>query len=72
MVKVRIPLIEIIADQITAAQDQALRTNWIKANIDEVDCSPLCRVCHIVDESAMHIASGCELLDCHPCSLRVM
>ena len=23
-----------------AAQDQALRMNWIKANIDGVDCSP--------------------------------
>ena len=47
---------------IIAAQDKALRTNWIKANIDGVDCSPLCRVCHSVDESAMHIAGGCEQL----------
>ena len=35
---------------ITAAQDQALRTNCIKANIDGVDCSPLYRVCQSVDE----------------------
>ena len=27
---------------ITAAQDQALRTNWIEANIDGVDCSSIC------------------------------
>ena len=47
---------------IIAAQDEALRTNWIKANIDGVDCSPLCRVCHSVDESAMYIAAGCEQL----------
>ena len=47
---------------ITAAQDQALRTNWIKAKIDKQDCSPLCRLCHKEDESAMHIASGCEVL----------
>ena len=47
---------------ITAAQDQALRTNWIKANIDKQDCSPLCRLCNKKDESAMHIASGCEVL----------
>ena len=25
---------------ITAAQDQAMRTNWLKANKDGVDCSP--------------------------------
>ena len=25
---------------ITAAQDLALKTNWIKANIDGVDCPP--------------------------------
>ena len=47
---------------VTAAQDQALRTNWIKARIDGQDVSPLCRVCHEADESVMHIASGCELL----------
>ena len=47
---------------ITAAQDHALRTNRIKANIDGVDCSPLCRVRHSVDESPMHTASGCEQL----------
>ena len=46
--------------QFTAAQDQALRTNWIKANINVVDCFPLCRVCHSVDESFMHVSSGCE------------
>ena len=40
---------------ITAAQDQALGTNWIKANIDGVDCSLLCGVCQSVDESSMHI-----------------
>ena len=39
---------------ITVAQDDALRMNWIKANIDRVDCSPLCRVCHSVDESARY------------------
>ena len=48
---------------ITAAQDQALKTNWIKKNIDGADCSPLCRVCHSMDESAMHIASECDQLE---------
>ena len=39
-----------------------MRTNWIKANIDGVNCNPLCRGCHSVDKSAMHVASGCEQL----------
>ena len=47
---------------ITVAQDQALRTNWIKTNIDGVDRSPLCRVYHSVDESAIQFANGCEQL----------
>ena len=45
---------------ISAAEEQALRTIWIKANIDGADCSSLCRVFHSVNESAMHIASGWE------------
>ena len=47
---------------ITAAQDQALSTNWIKSKIDKENCSPLYRLCHEEDESAMHIASGCRIL----------
>ena len=47
---------------ITTSQDQALRTNWIKANMDGADCCPLCRVFYSVDESAMLIASGCKQL----------
>ena len=44
---------------ITAAQDQALQTNWITANIDNIDCSLLCKVCYVVDESNNHdIATG--------------
>ena len=45
---------------ITTNQDQALTTRWIKANVDGVDCYPLCRVCRYVDELSMHIASGCK------------
>ena len=41
---------------ITAVHDPALKTNWIKANIDGADCSPLCRVYHSVDELSMHVA----------------
>ena len=47
---------------ITASQDQALRTNCIKGNIDGNDQSPLCRVCQSVDGSSMYIASECEQL----------
>ena len=47
---------------ITSAQDQTLRTSWIKANIDGADCSSICKVCHSVNDSAMHIASRCKQL----------
>ena len=47
---------------ITAAHDQALRTNWIKAKIDKQDCSPKCGICQQEDESAMHTAIGCQVL----------
>ena len=30
---------------ITAAQDQALRTNAIKAKVEKQNLSPLCRMC---------------------------
>ena len=40
---------------LTAAQDQALRTNIIKAKIDKTsDCS-LCRLCKEADETVTHI-----------------
>ena len=57
MAKVRIYKQKTKKAIITAAQDQTLRTNWIKANIDGVDCFFLCGVCQSVDESSMHIAS---------------
>ena len=47
---------------ITAAQDQVLRTNWIKTNIDEGDWSSPCRFSRSVDESSMRIASGSKHL----------
>ena len=47
---------------LTAAQDQALRTNIIKAKIDKTsDCS-LCRLCKEADETVTHIASQCSKL----------
>ena len=45
-----------------AAQEQALRTNYIKHNIHKSIDSPLCRMCGKCGESVQHIASGCEKL----------
>ena len=45
-----------------AAQEQALRTNAIKANIDKQPVSPLCRLCMKTPETVMHLASGCTKL----------
>ena len=47
---------------IMAAQDQVLRTNWIKANIDEGHWSSPGRVSQSVDESSMRIASRSKQL----------
>ena len=32
---------------ITAAQDQALRANWINAKIDKPGCTPKSEICHV-------------------------
>ena len=42
-----------------AAQEQALRTNAIKANIDKQPVSPKCRLCGAKAETVMHLVSGC-------------
>ena len=42
---------------IIAAQDQALRTNWIKKNIDKQNISEKCRMCGQRDESVNHIVA---------------
>ena len=47
---------------IYAAQEQALRTNYLKHNIDKGVDSPLCRMCGKCGESVQHIVSGCEKL----------
>lgn len=36
---------------ITASQDQALRTNAVKANIEKQDISLLCKMCGVKEES---------------------
>lgn len=47
---------------ILAAQEQALRVNSIKRNIDGQDVSPLCRMCRKTNETVQHIVSGCTIL----------
>jgi hypothetical protein len=45
-----------------AAQDQALRTNYVKNKIDKNPCSPLCRLCRTHNETVDHITSCCSKL----------
>ena len=45
-----------------AAQEQAIRTNYIKYHIDKTSESPLCRLGGKKGESVHHITSGCEKL----------
>ena len=47
---------------ITTAQDQALRTNAIKARIEKQDLSPLCRMCGAKDETTHHLVCECSKL----------
>ena len=48
---------------ITATQDQALRTNVIKASIEKQDVSPLCRVCGDKDATRNHLICECSKID---------
>ena len=45
-----------------AAQEQALRTNSIKAKIDKQPVSLKCRLCGTEEETVIHLASGCHKL----------
>lgn len=47
---------------LTAAQDQALRTNSIKNRIDKEDVSPMCRLCGEREETVSHIVTECKKL----------
>ncbi len=45
-----------------AAQEQALRTNYVKHHIDKSAESPLCRMCEEKGETVHHIVSECKKL----------
>ena len=45
-----------------AAQEQAIRTNYVKHHIDRSIENPLCRMCGKRGESVQHIISECEKL----------
>ena len=47
---------------ICSAQEEALRTNYIKFHIDKAVDSPLCRMCDERGESVFHLISECEKL----------
>ena len=47
---------------IFAAQEKALRTNYVKFNIDKSVDSPLCRLCEEKVETINHIISDCNKL----------
>ena len=46
---------------ITAAQDQSLPTNVMKARIEKSDVSPMCRMCNAAEETLFHIVSECRV-----------
>ena len=45
-----------------AAQEQAIRINYVKHYIDKISDSPLCRMCGKRGESIQHIFAECEKL----------
>ena len=47
---------------ICSAQEQALRTNYVKFHIDKTGKSPLCRMCRVENETVSHIVSECKIL----------
>ena len=47
---------------IFAAQEQSLRTNYVKFHIDKTTNTPMCRMCGKKGESISHIVSECSKL----------
>lgn len=44
------------------AEEQALRPNWIKNNIDDQEVSGKCRIYEERDDSVTHLIAECENL----------
>ena len=55
---------------IFAAQEQALRTNWIRKNIDGQEVSKQFRTCGERDESITHLNADCKMLAEKECKQR--
>ena len=47
---------------ITACQDQAIATNYVKAKIMKTGNDPKCRLCRSFSETIHHIVAGCPIL----------
>ena len=47
---------------ILAAQEQAIRTNYVKFHIDRTISSSLCRMCSQKGEIVLHLVSECSKL----------
>ena len=47
---------------ICSAQEQSLRTNYIKFHKDKTVTSPMCRLCSVQVETPNHLVSGCMKL----------
>ena len=47
---------------ITAAQDQSLRTNVMRARIEKAGVSPMCRMCNAREETVFHLVSECSVM----------
>ena len=45
-----------------AAQEQTIRTNYVKHHINKTSGGPLSRLCEKKGESVQYLASGCEKL----------
>ena len=46
-----------------AAQEQTVRTSYVKHHIDKTSESPLCKLCGKKGENVQHLVSGCEKID---------
>ena len=46
----------------SGAQEQSLKTNYVKFHIDKTTESALCRICRLENETVSHIASQCKML----------